>query len=397
MSRPLTIFVPHSSGLLTDHRSHGDGLVAHGFIKRLADRGHTLYVAAEAVDLARPLPPNVHLRKLGGEANGGGPAFRLRYMRELRAWHNELRRQVRFDVIHQLNPVFTGMSLALAGASEPLILGPYVADWPVDPDSGISGSGALSKAATRVKTSIADMQQRRADALLVTTPKAQDRIPSAAVLQTRIHTLPHGLDTDLFSPLTDQRGMNEEDQDILFLSNLVERKGVLDLINAFALVAKDRPKARLIVAGDGPESAKVRALAEELGLSNRILFPGKQTREQSLELLRQCAIFCQPSHGEPYGMSVAEAMSCAKPLVATREGGLGYLVDDEGSLRVPMKQPLELAQALGKLLDDPARRAAMGEYNRRRAVNTMSWPRIMERLEEIYWTTMQQRSKTALA
>ncbi len=396
MSRPLSIFIPHSSGLLTDHRSHGDGLVAHGFIKRLAERGHTLYVAVEAIDLARPLPSNVHLRKLGGEAKSG-PAFRLSYMRELRAWYRELRRQTRFDVIHQLNPVFTGMSLALMGAQEPVILGPYVADWPVDPDSGISRSGALGKAASSLKTGIADMQQQRADALLVTTPKAEDRIPSASRLRPRIYALPHGLDTDLFSPIPGQRGMREKDQDILFLSNLVERKGVLDLVNAFALVALTRPAARLIIAGDGPESGKVRALAERLRLSNNVFFLGKQTREQSLELLRHCAVFCQPSHGEPYGMSVAEAMSCAKPLVATQEGGLGYLVADEGGLRVPMKQPQELAQALGELLGDPARRAAMGEYNRQRAIGTMSWPKIMERLEEIYEITMQQRSARASA
>jgi L-malate glycosyltransferase len=394
LRRSLNIFVPHCSGLLTDHRSHGDGLVAHGFIQRLAERGHTLYVAAESVDLEQSLPSNVHIRQPAGEARGG-LVYRLRYMQAVRGWYRELRKQVRFDVIHQLNPVFTGLSLALAGASEPLILGPYVASWPEDPDSNMAGGGVVASVVSGAKSWIAGAQQQKANALLVTTLKAEDRIPSASRLRDRIYTLPHGLDTDFFSPIPGQRGLGVEDQDILFLSNLVERKGVFDLVTAFHMLASDLPHARLIIAGAGPEMGKIRALAETLDLSQRIVFAGKQTREQSVTLLRECAIFCQPSHGEPYGMSVAEAMGCAKALVVTREGGLGYLVDDDGGLRVPMKRPEELSHALRSLLENPARRSAMGEHNRYRAVSSMSWEKVVDRLEDVYWRTIDARAEVS--
>jgi hypothetical protein len=56
LCRPLNIFVPHCSDLLTDHRPHGDGLVAYGFIRHLSERGHNLYIAAQEVDLRDPLP-----------------------------------------------------------------------------------------------------------------------------------------------------------------------------------------------------------------------------------------------------------------------------------------------------------------------------------------------------
>lgn len=46
LHRPLNIFVPHCSELLTDHRPHGDGLISHALISRLAERGHELYIAA---------------------------------------------------------------------------------------------------------------------------------------------------------------------------------------------------------------------------------------------------------------------------------------------------------------------------------------------------------------
>ena len=67
----LRIFVAHPSALLTDHRPHGDGLVAYGFIRGLAERGHELHVAAEEVDLREPPPPNVHVY-LAGRRHGRG-------------------------------------------------------------------------------------------------------------------------------------------------------------------------------------------------------------------------------------------------------------------------------------------------------------------------------------
>ena len=114
LHRPLNIFVPHCSDLLTDHRPHGDGLVAHGFIRRLAERGHVLHVAVSEVDLKSPLPCNVCLHKIESNrmALSGGDCT---YMREVRKLFFDLSEWVEFDFVHQLNPVYTGLSLGLAG------------------------------------------------------------------------------------------------------------------------------------------------------------------------------------------------------------------------------------------------------------------------------------------
>ena len=75
MNHPLNIFVPHCSGCLTDVLPHGDGLVAHGFITRLAERGHRLYVAAERVELSKPLPENVRLFPTEATLSSGAALF----------------------------------------------------------------------------------------------------------------------------------------------------------------------------------------------------------------------------------------------------------------------------------------------------------------------------------
>ncbi len=79
MSRSLNIFVPHCSDLLTDHLPHGDGLIAHGFLTSLAQRGHRLHVAAQRVELRQPLHPNITVHPIVLERSRGLRS-RLEYM-----------------------------------------------------------------------------------------------------------------------------------------------------------------------------------------------------------------------------------------------------------------------------------------------------------------------------
>ena len=156
------------------------------------------------------------------------------------------RKSQRFDLVHQLNPVFTGVSLALAGSGLPLVLGTYVARWPDDPDALTSGGGWTGRGAAKGRELIAAMQQRRADALLLTTPAAWNRLPDPEEVRSRIHVIPHGIDTELFSPRLgwdSLETMQAEQQkpSILFLANVLKRKGIFTLIEAFRMVANEFP------------------------------------------------------------------------------------------------------------------------------------------------------------
>ena len=254
MKRPLTIFVPHCSDLLTDHLSHGDGLVAYGFISHLARRGHQVHVAAQRVDLRKPLGPNVTIHSISADASGT-IAWRLAYMRRLRRLFWALKAQIRFDLIHQLNPVFTGLSLALAGSGIPLVLGTYVARWPADATSDLPQNWT-NRVLGRSRDAISELQQWQADALVLTTPAAGNRLPNSEGVRDRVHFLPHGIDTELFSPAADAfvetPRENPESRSILFFANVAKRKGIFTLIEAFPRVAEEFPEVRLRIAGDGP-------------------------------------------------------------------------------------------------------------------------------------------------
>ena len=181
----LRIFVAHPSALLTDHRPHGDGLVAYGFIRGLAERGHELHVAAQEVDLREPPPPNVHVYRAGGGA--GAALGRIAFMAGMRRLYGRLARIRRFDVVHQLNPVDVGLSLALAGVDVPLVLGPYVPDWP---EAGHS----------RLKAGIRFVQQRQATTALLSTPAAASKLSPRLTASLHVHRISGGIDTSLWHP-----------------------------------------------------------------------------------------------------------------------------------------------------------------------------------------------------
>jgi L-malate glycosyltransferase len=387
LNRPFNIFVPHCSDLLTDHRPHGDGLIAHGFIRHLSERGHNLYVAAQEVDLRDRLPSNVHLFPIAPQ-HKSQLLSRLSYMSRVRRLFMELQRQIAFDIVHQMNPVYTGMSLSLLGTKTPIVLGTYVARWPEQTDA-CGKQPFASKLASAFRTCIAGAQQCAADHLLLTAPAAANRMVSLGPIRVPCSYLGHGVDTELFSPAGRFERGEEDGLSVLYLATLSTKKGIFDLISAFVDVIRLFPNCTLHVAGSGPEAEGAKLRAESLGISAHVKFLGHVERSSAPRIYRGSSIYCLPSHGEPFATTALEAMSCGKPIVFTNAGGLPHMIGAEGGIGVGVGDAKGLAGALCSLLADPARRKAMGEHNRRRALETMTWDRVIDRLEGIYADTIE--------
>ena len=283
------IFVIHPSRLLTDNQAHGDGLLAHRYVTELAARGHRLTVACESVDLEEPMPPNVELYPL--LVGGANDALRrVRYALAMRNLFGRLHARQPFDLAHQLNPVFTGLSLGLAGVRIPLVLGPYVAHW--HDDRSVRFTSALSDAIGR-------LQQRRADAAIVASRAASKRILDRR-LRERTFVVPYGIDLDAFP----ERPLPTGEPVILYLNWLAEKKGVFVLLDAFERVAARIPRARLWIAGDGEDRERVFAAVRSSRNGGNIELLGKLSRREVAEALAASTVYCHPSFGEPYGMSI---------------------------------------------------------------------------------------------
>ena len=151
-----------------------------------------------------------------------------------------------------------------------------------------------------------------------------------------------------------------------------------------------------MIAGGGAEAAAVERHIAESAFAERIERLGPLDRDRAVTAMRACAVYCLPSFGEPFGLTVLEAMACGKPVVATESGGLRFVVPARGGRKVPAGDADALARALGELLADSELRRTMGAYNRELIEGRYAWSRVVDRLEEIYGEAIQRPRIPAL-
>jgi glycosyltransferase involved in cell wall biosynthesis len=166
------------------------------------------------------------------------------------------------------------------------------------------------------------------------------------------------------------------------LCRLEAIKGVEELLDAFLAVAPRRPRAHLMIAGDGPLRAMLleRIAAHPAGTRAHL----SRDWVAAEELLPALDLFVLASRNEGMGRALVEAMAIGVPVVATAVGGVpDLLAGGAAGLLVPPGDVPALASALASLLDDPAGRQALGRAGRARAVGYGAG-RMVRRLLDIY-------------
>jgi glycosyltransferase involved in cell wall biosynthesis len=134
---------------------------------------------------------------------------------------------------------------------------------------------------------------------------------------------------------------------------LHRRKGVQDIITAFAQIGSAHPAWKFYVAGDGPDRQALIELSKSLGVADRVIFLGYV--RNAAEILNKADIFVLASYAEPFGLATAEAREAGCAIVATSVGGTPELLDfGKAGVLVKPGAPDEIAAALGKLMSDPA-------------------------------------------
>ena len=150
---------------------------------------------------------------------------------------------------------------------------------------------------------------------------------------------------------------------VLFVARLIAEKGVFDLLEAFTRL---RGRAHLLVVGDGPERGRAQARAASLGIGDDVTFTGYLSGGELTSAYQAAAVLALPTtFDEGFPTVIAEAMQVGLPIVTTRIRGMADRLREGGStLFVPARDPEALAEALERLLADPALRAAMGAASR---------------------------------
>lgn len=168
------------------------------------------------------------------------------------------------------------------------------------------------------------------------------------------------------------------------ISTLIPQKGLPDLLQAAALLKQLGKRYLMMIAGEGKLRRELEAQAHSLGLQDHVRFLG-WVSAASRRALPACDIFVQSSHWEAMSVVVLEAMAGAKPMVITAVGeNARVVINEQSGLVVPARTPQALADALGRLLDDPDLRHRLGAAAQQRFGELFTVQQMVHNYEKLY-------------
>ena len=404
---------------LLGYRSHpfggGQGVYLKYLSKALVELGHEVDVIS-----GPPYPhldSRVRLIKLPSLdlfANGLGSirGHHLKSMTNIIEWTSKLtggfaepytfgRRAVkylrenahRYDLVHDNQSLSYGM-LKLQSMGIPLVT---TVHHPITSDLQIALKAAPrfhQRLLIRRWHSFLGMQKRVVRQLhnIVTVSECsrQDIARDFGIQPAGISLVHNGVDTDEFRPLPHIR--KNPWRLMATASADAPLKGLRFLIDAYASLLERYPSLELVVVGAPRPGGDTERQIARLGLENRIQFRTGISTTELVQLYAEAAIAVVPSVYEGFGLPAGEAMACGVPLVSTDGGALPEVVGDAG-VQVPARNAAALAEAIADLLEDPARREALGAQGRARMESSFCWERSARRMVDYYREVLERADR----
>jgi glycosyltransferase involved in cell wall biosynthesis len=202
----------------------------------------------------------------------------------------------------------------------------------------------------------------------------------------KLRIIPNGVDCSIFT-LANGSTRPKKNQ-ILFVGVIRPVKGVDILLKALRLLANRGRHEKLLLVGESfytayrKEYDRVRQLASDLGLGDRVEFVGGKPVADLVRHMQESTVLVLPSRKESLGMVLAEALACGTPVVATRCGGPEEIVNDQVGALVPPENPEALASAIERVIDgrDRYNAADLRSY----ALERFSWQQITAQYLDLY-------------
>lgn len=228
-----------------------------------------------------------------------------------------------------------------------------------------------------------------ADRILAGSAFTAGLLRDLGVRGERIRVIGYGVDPERFRPadvseLKARLGVGSRPL-LVTVSRLVPRKGIDTVLRALSRVRARVPEALYLIAGEGPDRARLEALADREGVADAVRFVGGVPDAELPLWFALGDVFVMPSRSdgadvEGFGIVFLEASAAGRPVIASHAGGIPDAVAEGVSgLLVPPDDPERLAERLVELLSDRARAADLGRRGRERVLAEFTWQAVGER------------------
>jgi len=223
--------------------------------------------------------------------------------------------------------------------------------------------------------------------IAVSRADRDDIVDCYGINSNRIEVIPNGVDIEKYRKKEDPSVLRKygiKKPYVLFLGRLSRQKGVFETLKASDGLPKE--VKLVLVTGKADERGLENKLAKEVRRRKNILWIDKMlTEEETVALYSDAEVFVSPSVYEPFGIMNLEAMACSLPVVSTKVGGIKDVVlDGETGILVSPRSPVEIVEAVNKLLGDPLLAKRMGEKGRKRVEKEFSWETIAQKTLALY-------------
>ncbi len=348
----------------------------HRFLSALADTDHEIYYLRlerrghQQED--RMLPAGV---KRVNWAGGQNPA-RLRDYPKLLFSLKRILRQVKPDVVHA-GPIQTVALLAAMSGFHPLVTMSWGSDLLLDADKN-----SFYRWATRCTL-------KRSDVLVGDCDAVKQKAIAFGFPGERIATFPWGVDLEHFSPGDDgdiRSRAGWKDAFVLLHTRSWEPVYGVDVFaKAFVIAAKQRPKLRLFLLGNGSLAGDVRRIFINGGVLDRVHFSGQVKQTDLPKYYRAADLYVSASHSDGSSVSLMEALACGLPaLVSDIPGNREWIVPGEHGWQFPDGDVDALAQQILSAVEQRDTLSEISENNRKLAQERANWPKNFGKLIEAY-------------
>lgn len=258
--------------------------------------------------------------------------------------------------------------------------------------------GYFSPARTRVFLAIERWLADHTTRLVAVSERVKQELLALGIGRPeRFDVVPLGLDLDGFLGAEAWRGefrreLGYTEREILvgIVARLVPIKAHEMFLRAAAAIARRVPSSRFVVVGDGERRADLEALARQLELGDRVRFVGWRGDLHRVYADLDVVVLTSRNEGSP--VSLIEAMAAARPVVATRVGGVPDLIEDgQQGLLVPADDVEALARAIEDVCSSPDRGRVMGEAGRKRVYPAFTAERLIADLDRLYTELLRRR------